>query len=240
MKFIILFFSLLSLSLAQPDVNINSDKFSITDFELGYFIDNENKVKFEDIKSIKFKQAPNKDSLGAKVKNVWIKIKFFNATKKEQTLFLHQDLAYKFTSLEYFEVDSNNKLLKNYLISPYDSSKKEQLNGADAIFEFTLKADEHKTIYIYQKTPAYHFYNFLVFSQRESIRHLIYEKVDAVLLSGLLLALALYNLLIFISSRYKEYLYYSLYLVSSTLWIFYVYGAMAHYFEIYGDIPISI
>ncbi|MCK9473082.1 diguanylate cyclase [Sulfurimonas sp.] len=237
MRLIILFLSLISLSFAQPIVNIDSDRFSITDFELSYFIDNASELKFEDIKSIKFEKGKNKDSLGVKVKDVWIKIKLFNATKEQQTLFLHQDLAYKYTSIEYFEVDATEKLIKKETISPYGPQAKEQLNGADAIFEFTLKPDEYKTIYVHQKTPAYHFYNFLIFSQKESVRYLIYEKVDAVLISGLLLALALYNLLIFISSRYKEYLYYFLYLISSTLWIFYVYGSLAHYFQIYGDTP---
>ncbi|EQB40737.1 hypothetical protein M947_00360 [Sulfurimonas hongkongensis] len=238
MRLFILFLSLISLSLAEPIVNINSDKFSITDFKLSYLIDNTHKLKFEDIKTMQFEQGQNKDSLGVKVKNVWIKIKLFNATTKEQTLFLHQDLAFKFTSLEYFEVDQNDKLIKEQAIIPYSPQAKEQLNGADAIFAITLNPDEYKTIYVHQKTPAYHFYNFLIYSQKESVRHLIYEKVDAVLISGLLLALAIYNLLIFISSRYKEYLYYSLYLMSSTLWIFYIYGSLAHYFEIYGDFAV--
>lgn len=237
MRLIILFLTLFSFLLAQPVVNIDSDNSSITDFELSYLIDSENELLFEEVKSIHFKQGPNRDSLGVKVKSVWIKINLFNATKKEQTLFLHQDVAFKFTNIEYFEVDSSDTLINNYLISPFGHLAKEQLDGADAIFEFTLKPDEYKTIYLHQKTPAYHFYNILIFSENESIRYLIYEKVDAVLISGLLLALALYNLLIFISTRYKEYLYYSLYLISSTLWIFYIYGSLAHYFQIYGAAP---
>lgn len=237
MRLIILFLSLLTLSLAQPVVNIDSNKSNITDFELSYFIDDTHKLGFEEIKSMEFIEGKNRDSLGIKVKEAWIKINLFNTTNIEQTLFLHQDLAYKFISLEYFEVDSDNNLIRNKKISPFGPQAKEELNGADAIFEFTLDADEQKSIYIHQKTPAYHFYSFSILSKKESISHLIHEKVDAVLISGLLLALALYNLLIFISSRYKEYLYYSLYLISSTLWIFYIYGSLAHYFKIYGDIP---
>ncbi|MCK9454274.1 MAG: diguanylate cyclase [Sulfurimonas sp.] len=237
MRLVVLFLSLFSLLLAEPVVKIDSDTFSITDFELSYLVDKTNEVKFEDIKSKQFKQGPNRDSLGIKVKDVWVKIKLFNETKREQTIFLHQDTAFKFTSIEYFEVDSSDKLVNHQAIVPYGPLAKEQLNGADAVFEFSIKPDKYKTIYLHQKTPAYHFYNFLIYSQKESIRYLIYEKVDAVLISGLLLALALYNLLIFISSRYREYLYYSLYLISSTMWILYVYGSLAHYFQIYGDTP---
>jgi len=102
MKFILLFLSLFSLLFAEPIVNVDANKFSTMDFELSYFIDNSNEIKFQDIKSIKFQTGKNRDSLGAKVKNVWIKIKLFNSTKEEQTLFLHQDLAYKYTSIEYY------------------------------------------------------------------------------------------------------------------------------------------
>lgn len=187
---------------------------------------------------MKFIKGKNKDSLGVKITNAWIKIKISNTSKKMQTLFLHQSLAYKYTSLEYFEVDKNENFIKKQIISPSAILEKNQLNGADAIYEFSLDSNEYKIIYVRQKTHAYFFYDFSIFSQKESIKYLIYEKVDAVLISGLLLALALYNFLIFISSRYKEYLYYSLYITSSALWIFYVYGSMAHYFEIYGDIPL--
>ena len=184
-----------------------------------------------------FRSGENKDTLGVDVKDVWIKIKLFNTTRKSQTLFLHQDLAYTFKNIEYFELNKSNDILNKQVVSCNSTDTKEQLNGADAIYKFTLHPQESKTIYIHQTTSAYHFYNFSIFSEKESTEYLIYEKVDAVLLVGLLLALALYNFLIFLSSRYKEYLYYTLYLLSSTLWIFYMYGSMAHYFQVYGGIP---
>ena len=238
MKLLLFLISLFSFLHAIPTVNIDSDKVSIKNFDLGYFIDNTEKLTFEDIESKSFTQGKSSGSLGVKVKNTWIKIKVLNQTKEQQTLFLHQDLAFRFVSLEYFEVNSDNTLIKQLLIEPYGALAKEQLNGSDAIFRFTLEPDETKTIYVNQKTHAYHFFNFFIFSPKESTEYLISQKVDAVLIVGLLLALAIYNLFIFISSRYKEYLYYSLYLISSTLWIFYVYGSMAHYLYIYGEIPL--
>ena len=237
MKLIILCLVLFSLALADPIINIDSDKSAITEFKLEYFINDTAKLNFEDIESMKFKEGPNRDTLGADVKNVWIKIKLFNSTSNNQTLFLHEDLAYTFATIEYFEVSSSNNLINKKVVNILGDNTEEELNGSDAIFKFTLHPSESKTIYIHQTTPAYHFYSYYIFSEKGSIEYLIYEKVDAVLLVGLLLALALYNFLIFLSSRYKEYLYYSLYLVSSTLWIFYMYGAMAHYIHLYGEIP---
>ena len=236
MRLIILFLALFSFSLAESIVKIDSDVSNIKDFEIAYFINKDAKLEFKDLASVEFKRGKNRDSLGTGVTDVWIKIKFLNTTQKTQKLFLHQDLAFTFRSIKYFEVDANNKLIDTKIIAPYGADAKKQLDGSDAIYGFALKPEELRTIYIHQKTPAYHFYNFSIRSQKESTLYLISQKIDSILLFGLLMALALYNLLIYISSRYKEYLYYSLYLISSTLWIFYIYGALAHYAHLSGEI----
>jgi len=234
MKFIITLIFLISFTFAQESIiNITSDTSSITDFKLDYFIDKTQKMDFEEVKSQKFTQGKNKDCLGAKIINVWIKIKLVNLTDKPQKLYLHQDIAYFFRKMNYFEVDEKGILLrkqeKNISHSPQSV-----LDGSNAIFKFTLEAKEIKTIYVNEQTYAYHFYSFSLFGEKNSSEYLVYEKVDIVFFVGLLLALALYNFFIFISSGYKEYLYYSLYIFSAIIWIVYMYGVLAHYLNIYG------
>jgi len=238
MRFLLLFIALFSYSFTQTTVNINSDDTSIKNFTLGYFDNSTTKLTFNDIQKIKFKKGKNKDSLGAKTKNIWIKIKLLNTTDKKQTLFLHQELAFTFSKINYFILDNHKNLLDKKTISKLSNENK-NLIGSDAVIEFTLDPDESKVIYVNQITTAYHFYNFSIFNQQTSIKHLIYEKVDTVLIAGLLFALALYNFLIYLSTRYKEYLYYTLYLSSSTLWIVYVYGSFSHYLQIYNEFIIK-
>jgi len=237
MKSVVLFILTFSFTFTQAMMDIDSSSSNFTDFKIGYYIDSTKKLKFEDIKSIKFIESKNSATLGANITDTWVKIELFNSTENKQILFLHQDLAYTFLNIEYYEVDNKNNLLNKKKIDISSPNAKEQMYGADAIYEFSLAPKEAKTIYVYQKTNAYHFYNFSIFSQKESTDYLIYEKVDGILFVGLLLALAIYNLFIYLSSRYKEYLYYSLYLFSATIWIFYMYGSLAHYFHIYGEIP---
>ena len=225
---------LFSFALSNTTVEISSDTTEIKTFQLSYLINKDKKLNFEDVLSVKFQDGKNSDTLGANVTNTWIKIALHNSTSKEQKLVLHQELGYTFLRLNYYEVDSKNILrnTKEFLIySPYAN---EHMDGADATFRFTLKAYQAKTIYIHQQTNAYHFYNYSLLSEKNSIKYLIYEKVDSILLIGLLLALIIYNMLIYYSSGYKEYLYYSLYLLFATLWIFYMYGALAHYIGVYG------
>ena len=233
MRFIILYL-LLTFSIVQATVTINSNTSKITNFEVGYLINSNKKLQFKDIKSIKFKEGKNSDSLGAKVTNTWIKIKLFNATNETQTLFLHQDLAFTFTSIKYFEIDDKNNLLNTKEMNRSLPEGKRNMNGADSIYEFSLEPKQKKIIYINQKTNAYHYYDFSIRSPKESTQFLINQKIGGVLIVGLLFALAIYNFFIFLSLRYKEYLYYSLYLFSATVWVFYVYGPLAHYFHIYA------
>jgi len=179
MRLIILYLALFSsvFAFSEPIINIDSDKSTITDFNVSYFINDRAKLKFDDIESMEFKEGKNKNTLGVSVKDVWIKIKLFNTTPKSQTLFLHQDLAYTFRNIEYFELNKSNDILNKQVISRNSTDTKEQLNGADAIYKFTLHPQDSKTIYIHQTTSAYHFYNFSIFSEKESTEYLIYEKV---------------------------------------------------------------
>jgi len=135
MKFI--FTLLFLISFAQSTVNITSDTSSIKDFKLDYFIDNTKKLTFEEVKSQKFTQGINKDSLGANIKNSWIRIKLLNKTDKPQTLYLHQEIAYLFSKINHFEVDENGVLLNKQEKNLLDSSQN-MLDGSDAIFKFTL------------------------------------------------------------------------------------------------------
>jgi len=226
---------LVNIVWAEPIVSINSDTFSITHFKLSYFIDNKKKFNFSQVQKQKFIEGFNKDSLGVDIVNTWIKIQLFNATDKNQILFLHQDTAYLSTKIRYFELDATDTLVQKKELFLYYNESKDMMDGSDSIFKIDLKMHESKTIYINQETLAYHFYNFSILSEKESRHYLVIEKIDAVLFVGLLFALSLYNLFIFISSRYKEYLYYSLYLLSATVWIFYIYGGLSHYFHIYGN-----
>lgn len=235
----LLFLNLLfSLSLYSNNIiSINSNNTQLEDFKISYLIGDIEKLTISDVLSKTFTEGLNKDTLGVDVPDSWVKINLHNTTGKKQNLFLHQSLGFLATDINYYEVDKNNNILNKKIINLLDSTSLFQMNGADAVFEFSLLANEIKTIYVYQRTIVYHFYDFSIFSGKSSIQYLIYEKIDSIFLCVLLLTLSIYNFLIFLSSKYREYLYYSLYLLSGSIWIFYVYGGLAHYFQIYGELP---
>ncbi len=235
MKLLSILLLFMTFVFAQSPVAIHSDTSNTDDFALSYLITNDQQLRFEEVKNKKFTEGRNGDSLGTDVSASWIKITVHNTTQKTQKLFLHQDLAYFATDIHFFEVDDCNNLLHQKKINLLDSISNNLMDGADGVFEFQLHPNQTKTIYVYQRTFVYHFYHFSLFNEKNSKSYLILEKVDAILVFVFLVTLAIYNFFIFAFSRYKEYLYYSLYLFSSSAWVFYAYGALAHYFHIYGD-----
>lgn len=237
MKVFFILLSVLSLlSCSQDIVSIDSEKVVLKDFTVEYYIDNANEVTFEDIESVPFIKGPSSQTLGAKITNTWVKIEVENKTKERKKLFLHQEFGYVFARIYFYEVASDGTLLQQKKINNYKKNSSDNMKGADAVYKFFLETEEKKIFYIRQSTHAYHFYRFMIFSEKESVEYLIFEKIDSVLFVGLLLALSIYTLLIYFTSGYKEYLYYSLYLLFASVWVFYIYGALGHYFHLYGAI----
>ncbi len=220
-------------------INIDNNKVKLTDFKIEYLINNDEKINFEDLMNAKFEKGKNKDSLGTDITNVWLKIKLTNNTNSMIKLFIHQNLAFTFNDIVFYEANIKNELIKKTPIYTGYSKEKPELLGANSVYSLNLEKNETKIIYINQKTLAYHFYDYSILTENESIKYLIYEKADGIFFFGLLVALALYNLLIFLSTRYKEYLYYFLYLLSATIWVLYMYGSLSHYFSIYGELAVK-
>ncbi len=238
MRLLFTFLLLLSLNSAmaaqsEPLVTINSDTTNLTQFKIGLFLNNTDKLDFPAIQSQQFVESNNADTLGITVTDTWVKMNLFNATDKQQSLVLHQDLGYTFIDMQYFLVNKQGELIDQQQVNPALES---DMHGADALYAFTLEPQEYRTIFVRQKTDAYHFYNFSIRSDKNAQEFLIAEKIDSIFFVGLLLALAIYNLLLFVSSRSKEYLYYSLYLLTAMTWMFYMYGSLAHYIHLYGGI----
>ena len=220
-------------------IAIDKAKVKLTDFELEYFVNDNKNLSFEDLNQAKFKKGKNKDSLGTGITNTWLKIQLTNTSNNTLELYIHQNLAFTFDAITFYEANIKNELIKKTNISTGYSKEQSELLGANSVYPVVLEKNETKNIYINQKTLAYHFYDYSILTKDESTNYLIYEKADGIFFFGLLVALALYNLLIFISTRYKEYLYYFLYLLSATIWILYMYGSLSHYFNVYGQLAVK-
>ena len=106
--------------------------------------------------------------------------------------------------------------------------------GASAIFEFLLPAKQTQILYVKTVSYTHQWFALELFDEENSKRALISTDNDIAALFGVLFSLAVYSFIIFIVSRTKENMYYSLYLLSASIWLTLSYGLLANVFELYG------
>ena len=236
-KYLVSLFLLLTYLSVTPviaQVDIESNSIKITDFKMSYYIDKTEKMPLEEIKKQEFVESSNKISLGKKVNTTWAKVIIKNNTEENKKIFLHNPFAYNAKSVEFYEFQ-NNRLIKSDKINLNTQNAPLKMYGANALFSINLERDQTKTIYMKSNTFAYQYFALLIYDEDNSKRAMISDRIDIMFLIGFLLTLALYNMVLFISSGYKENLYYSLFLSAASIWISLLYGLIASQFHIYGD-----
>jgi signal transduction histidine kinase len=235
LRYFILFVIFCLNSVAQPITNIETDNINITDFKMQYFIDTTDKLNIHDIQKQNFKNSKNRVTLGRdNVQNTWIRIVLFNNTKTAKKLFLHNSFGYISSFINFYEMENN--IIKNSLkLDLISNEKPKGMYGTDAIFSFVVKPDSKKTIYIQNIVPVHQFFEFLIFDEYNSKSILSKKIMPVTFIVGALFAFCVYNLMLYFSSKYREYLYYFLYISTATIWLFFLYGVSSQYLNIYGD-----
>ena len=228
---VLLFIS--TLSCAQEHIFIDDSPVKIENFSMGYFIDNTGKLPLDRIEQKNFIDSKNKLSLGTKAKTTWSKIIISSKSKSDKKLFIHHPYAYHVKVVDFY-VLQKNKILKSIKVDFDKELPKATLYGASAIFEFDLPASETRILYIKTVSYTHQWFSLEIFDTENSKRALLSSDNDIAILFGILFSLAIYNFIIFIVSRTKENIYYSLYLLSASIWLTLSYGLLANVFELYG------
>jgi signal transduction histidine kinase len=226
---LLLCLSTLKADLLLDDVAVNQEK-----FEVAYLIDREENLSFEAVKNRTFTPIPNRASLPSDAHLIWLKLSIKNNTSEILTLNLHQATAFLNRTISFFEV-SGERLLRTKSYDYFqDSGDREIIKGSDAVYRFRLAPNEEKILYIQNRSVAYQFFDLRLYDTPHSSRYMTTKIIPITLLIGIYVALILYNLLLLISSRMREYLYYALYLLFALGWFLYEYGLFAFYFEFFG------
>lgn len=134
----------------------------------------------------------------------------------------------------------NKKLIEEMQYSPPLNYNTDKMAGGEAVYSMTLTAKQDKTVYLRSHFKAYHEVELGIYDARNSQKNLIDAFIPSIVMTSILLTLALYHFILFFYSRRIEYIYYSLYLISAGLFISYTYGALSHYFYIYGDLALRL
>ena len=103
-----------------------------------------------------------------------------------------------------------------------------------AVYPFRLEAGQSRTLYVRSVSYSHQWFTLLLLDEDHSRRALIGNHIDIALLIGILLALIVYNFLLYLASGMKENIFYAFYLISGAVWIALSYGLLAQVFNVYG------
>ncbi len=234
-KIIFLFlFSLLALH-AEVVVEISSENVNLSDFKINYFIDKSEQMSLDEIQKQIFTVGTNRLSLGIDAHMTWVKVVLKNNTQKHKKLYIHNIYAYHASCISFYELDINHRVINEISYEPRKNINTDLMEGAIAPFEVTVAPQEQKTVYMKSSFLAYQIIELKIFDNKHAKENIIHEYMMIVILTSILLTLAGYYTMLYIASRHKEYIYYTLYLFSSGIFIAYSYGMLSHYFHIYGQ-----
>ena len=234
MRYFFLIFILLSTQLyATPTVFIQSDATKLTNFQLEYFVDKTQKLSLREIQNKKFTKDTSALSLGYFHDVTWLRFKLHNATDKHQNIYLHNENGYIANGLDFYAL-SNSKILHSLHINLKNKKQTdEKMFGTDSIFMLSLDVNETEEIYIKSTMIVMQYPHFTLYDKNNSRRQLSRNNSLIFLILGMLISLSLYHFTLYISTKEKEYLYYSLYLFSAVVWESLLSGLLANNFGIY-------
>ena len=225
---------------AEAMTVIESQPVAMDNFTINYLIDHDGILNLDEVKERNFTEGPNRISLSINAHTTWYKIVLCNATKESLKLYLQSQYVFHSSRTAFYLVNENGITERSIAFEPRTKVNIDKLDGAVASFLIELKPDETKTVYVQSKFLAYQLAHFKLNDTEHAVRNLVESFFWIVVLASVLLTLALYYLLLFFVSKYRDYLYYSLYLIASTIFISYSYGMVTHYFHLFGKVTLYL
>jgi len=143
-------------------------------------------------------------------------------------------MAYLVDNLDFYAF-SNDELINSSHINIDDKNSSKKIFGTDAVFEITLDSNQTKTIYVKSTMNTMQFPHLNIYNEHNSKKRVSNNDIILSVLLGMLIALSIYHAFLYITTRYKEYIYYALYLAFASVWDSIIAGTLANSFGIYMD-----
>lgn len=232
--FALIFLLAVTQTWAAPQLVIGQGPVELTDFKMGYLVDPSRALTFEQARAQSFKETGNRTSLGTDARVAWYRLALVNASNANRELFVHLPHAYHLRSVSIYQ-ERDGKLLRHEPLDLNRAAGSDLMYRGTVVFPLTLAAQESTTLYVRSFSYSHQWFAVDVFDEQASRLALVSINTDIALMVGMLLALVLYNALLYFATSNKENIYYSLYLISGLTWIALSYGLVASVFNGYGD-----
>jgi diguanylate cyclase (GGDEF)-like protein len=230
----LLLFILSFTAQASPTLDIGQEAIQLTDFQVEYFTDDSQSLSYEEVRKQTFQETTSSTSLGTKAAVTWFRFTLRNSSLKARALFLHLPKAYHVRSVDIFQEHSQN-LIDQASVGLNDASDHPLMYQGTVVYPFTVPLRGAVVVYVRSHVYSHQWFSLEIYDDERSRQALVGGHLDIALLVGMMLAMVLYNALLYFATSKSENIFYSLYLISGLAWIALTYGLLGKAFNVYGD-----
>ncbi|GAA6130204.1 sensor domain-containing diguanylate cyclase [Halopseudomonas sabulinigri] len=235
-RFFVLLVLLLSAAAAsaEPRVVLDSTSVNLTDFRIGYYIDDSRELTYQQVRDRSFRETASTTSLGTNARVAWYKVILENATDSDLALDVQMPHAYHVESVAFHE-ERDGQLVRSEILDLDNLGNSGIMYHGVAVYPVTLPANATTTLYVRSFAYSHQWFALDIYDEEHSRQALVATNNDVALLVGMMLALVFYNFLLYFATSKLENIFYSFYLISGLVWIALSYGLVASLFDAYGD-----
>jgi diguanylate cyclase (GGDEF)-like protein len=219
---------------ASPTLEIGGEAVRLTDFQIEYFTDDSQSLSYDEIRRQTFLETTATTSLGTAATVTWYRVSIRNSSFQSRNLFLHLPSAYHVRAIDIFEEHSQS-LTNQASIDLNDARDHPMMYRGTVIYPVTVPIGDTVVIYVRSHVYSHQWFSLEVYDNERSRLALVGGSLDIALLVGMMLAMVLYNALLYFANSKNENVFYSLYLISGLTWIALSYGLLGTAFNLYGD-----
>lgn len=202
--------------------------------QVSTYADELDELTIDEVKNKLFQPSLPQFSFPKAHKALWIRIILKNLPTDKGNYSIHLNRAYLSRRIQVFdllsEIDTKTSDY-NFLDPDIESS----LTGSSIVIPLNLRPGETRTLYLKRYPLTVNFVDISLHDEYSSIQHLINKSLLSNSLISFILALAIYNLILFSYLKRNEFLYYFFYLLNIVIGLSFLYGSLLHHAIIFGE-----
>ena len=190
----------------------------LDDFTIDYVYDASGEKKLEDIKKAAFEKSSNTFLFPETKGAYWVRIRMCNPTENilERGITSSTNLSGAST---FYEVSPAGTLLRSVAQDRFTSLEQKELYLTAIAHKVTLQPNETLDLYIRMHSEGFAMFGkFLLLDYKELMKHVKSKDIIHYFYFGVVFAILVYNLFIYLYYRDPIYIYYNLYLIFLSIW----------------------
>jgi len=190
----------------------------LDDFTIDYVYDASGEKKLEDIKNATFEKNSNAFLFPETKGAYWVHIRIRNPTENILNRMITSSTNLS-GAATFYEVSPAGTLLRTVAQDRFTSLEQKELYLTAASHKVTLQPNETLDLYIRMHSEGFAMFGrFLLLDHKELMKHVKSKDIIHYFYFGVVFAILVYNIFIYLYYRDPIYIYYNLYLIFLSIW----------------------